>query len=491
MSDPGTVARSQADPSPAAEHRRFIASLGIVAALGLWIPQLTSSLWADETVTHWIIRGSLHQTVARAARFEGESPLYFILVNGWRHLAGTSELAMRIPSLLAITGAAVLVWRIGRRLVDDEAGILAALIFIASPGITFAAGDARPYPVAIFMVVAATLILLRWSKRPSPRDALAYVIVSTLALYFHYFSALALAAHPLYIWISGRRTLLHKYALMLGGVIVLMIPAVPHIVSLVHRRHSLQVAIGVNVTDYFAVIVPPLLIGSIALGAVAARAWGSRDVQIRRLDEGAAALAIAWWIVPPTALYLITRTSSTTLFEPRFFFFAIPGLALVVGSAVGAVGSSRARSVIAVAIAIGAFWGFSSKTHSGDKWREAAARERSVANAATVVLFRPNFIESAQIDWLRQPDKRPYLLSETSPYPMTGRIVLIPYALTPAAQRYLDPVVEQVRTVARFILVNDRGGFRPWLEGRLPGFSAREFDDGGLVSVVVFQRKSG
>jgi len=95
-----------------AEHKRFIASATIVAALGLWVPQLASSFWADETVTHWIVKGSAHEALSRASTFEGESPLYFLIANLWRRLVGTGEVALRIPSFLAMAAAAIL--EIGR-----------------------------------------------------------------------------------------------------------------------------------------------------------------------------------------------------------------------------------------------------------------------------------------------------------------------------------------------------------------------------------------
>lgn len=495
MDVPATGQRSNASREvdrSSGDHNRFLASVVLVAALGLWIPQLTSSLWADETVTHWIIKDGMSQTLERATEFEGESPLYFLILEVWERIFGSSEIALRIPSLLAVGGAAVLLWRLGKRLADTETGLLAALVFAASPGMTFAAGDARPYPIAVFGLVAATFLLVRWADTGSGRDALGYVALTVLTLYFHYFAVTALVVHPLYVWLRRDRIELRRYGMMLLGVAALMIPAIPHIASLMDRRETLQIAISVSATDYFEVLVPPLLVGSIALGLVAARRSGRLGVEAPYISPGGPALCLGWWIVPTTLLYLVTQVSSTTLFEPRFFFFALPGLALTAGLATRIVEPSKARRVVAVAVAIAAFWGFSSVTHSGDNWREAAAAERRLAAADTPVLFRPNFIEAAQIDWLSRPGKREYLLSELSPYPMRGDIVPIPYDLTPSAKVYLERVIEgKLAGVRRFLLVNDRGVFRIWLEGRLPSFATRTVGNGGLVTIVVFESRSG
>ena len=485
---PDTPGDPRDDSAASTEHGRFLASIAVVAALGLWIPQLTSSLWADETVTHWIIKGSLHQAVSRASTFEGESPVYFVIANVWRRLFGSGELALRLPSLLAVAGAAFVVYRIGRRLADDETGILAAIVFVATPGMTFAAGDARPYPIAIFALAASTLALIRWVDDRRGTDAGAYVVLTALALYFHYFAVTALIAHPIFVFLRDRR-LLARYVAMVVAVGVLMIPALPHIRSLVHRRGSLAVPVAVSPTDYFTVLAPALLIGSIALGVLVARLRNPVVAGRGASRAGYHALAVAWWLIPPTILYAVTRAGSTTLFEPRFFFFATAGLALLVAGIMRRLEPATARSTIAVVLVLAAFWGFSSRTHSGDDWRAAAAVERSLADPTTPVLFRPNFIEASQLDWLTRPDKRAYLLSETSPYPMRGTIVAIPYALNLGAQRYLDGVIrERLTRVDRFLLVNDRGDFRLWLEGRLPDFKTKAYPQGRLVGVVLFER---
>ena len=480
--DAGDAARTSQD------HSRFLTAVVAVAAAGLWIPQLTSSLWADETVTHWIVKDGIRETIHRSLAFEGESPFYFIVQYGLRHVIGRSELAMRLPSLLAMIGAAFLLWRLARRLVDDDHGILAALVLVATPGITFAAGDARPYPIAVFGLVASTLLLVRWADEGRSRDGIAYVIVTAAALYMHYFSLTALVVHPLYVWRRRDRVKPPTYALSVVAIAVLMAPIVPHFRALFSRRETLAINFGVSADDYFAVLVPPLLIGSIVFGALIARRWSTPRVSPPAFAPGTERLVVGWWVVPPTLLYLATRLGSTTLFEPRFFFFALPGLALVAASLVRFLEPDRARRVVAVAIAVGALVGFGARNHSGEDWRSVAEVERSLAGPGTTVLLRPNFIESAQIDWLTRPDEVDYLLSVLSPYPMTGTIVPIPYDYTPSAKAYLEPMIPALASSQRFVLVNDRGRFRPWIEGRLPGFRSRSIPVGGIVTLIVFDK---
>jgi mannosyltransferase len=480
--DAGDAARTLKD------HSRFLTAVVVVAAAGLWIPQLMSSLWADETVTHWIVKDGIRETIHRSLEFEGESPFYFIVQYGLRHVAGRGELAMRLPSLLAMIGAAFLLWRLGRRLMDDDQGILGALVLVATPGITFAAGDARPYPLAVLGLVASTLLLVRWADDGKSRDGIAYVILTAAALYMHYFALTALVVHPLYVWRRRDRIRPQSYILAVAAIAASMAPVVPHFLALLRRRDTLAINFAVSADDYFAVLVPPLLVGSIAFGALIARRWDSLRASAPEVGQGTHSLVVGWWVVPPTLLFLAKRLGSTTLFEPRFFFFALPGLALASASAVRFLEPDRIRRVVAVAVAVGALAGFGAKNHSGEDWRSVAEVERSLAGPGTTVLLRPNFIEAAQMDWLTKPDKVDYLLSVLSPYPMRGRIVPIPYDYTPSARAYLEPMIPTLANSQRFLLINDRGRFRPWLEGRLPGFRSRRIPVGGVVALTVFDK---
>jgi hypothetical protein len=269
-----------------------------------------------------------------------------------------------------------------------------------------------------------------------------------------------------------------------------MIPIVPHLVALYNRRGMIQISFPVSLESYFDVLIPSVLVGSIVLGFLVARLWHPPRIVRSTTMPGASALIVGWWLIPATILYVITLLGSTTLFEPRFFFFGLPGLALAGGLAIATVDPPRARRTIAVAIAIGALAAFSTKTHAAEDWRRVAQAERKVAGPNTPVLLRPGLIESNDINWLTQPRKATYLMSMLSPYPMTGRIVPVPYDLTPAARTYLDPVLKRVSSTNRFLLVNDRGVFRHWLEGKLPQFATRTVATGGVVTLIVFEMRS-
>src|SRR5262245_11446011 len=62
------------------------------------------SLWLDEFGTLWVIEGSFSQLMERVNAFQGQSPLYYLLVWFFVHLIGESEFTLRLLSLLLGVG---------------------------------------------------------------------------------------------------------------------------------------------------------------------------------------------------------------------------------------------------------------------------------------------------------------------------------------------------------------------------------------------------
>src|SRR5207248_1638413 len=83
------------------EHLRFLLAALVMAAGALWLLPLGSSLWLDETATFWVVQGGLHETIHRALEFQSGSVPYFLVAWIARVLGGTSEIALRMPSVIA------------------------------------------------------------------------------------------------------------------------------------------------------------------------------------------------------------------------------------------------------------------------------------------------------------------------------------------------------------------------------------------------------
>ncbi|MFY9587291.1 MAG: glycosyltransferase family 39 protein [Actinomycetota bacterium] len=472
-------------------HRRFLATIVALVIVGLWIPQIGSSFRLDETATHWIVRDGVSDAVTRSTDYQPEPPGYF--VGAWltRTLLGGSETSLRLLSVVALLLATWLLIRTVQRLVDSETGWLAGGLFVASQGVAFAAGDARPYGVSLAATMGVAFFLVRWIEDARKGDAAAIVLLSATAIYLQYFSAVILAGFGLTaLALSRDRRRRTQLVAMVVALAVLLIPAAIEVLAIARRRDMLAVSFPVSLPRLAEVILPPVLLLGLFAGALVARLRGRMQIEPSNAKPMTFWLVLPWLLILPIALYAISRLGSTTIFEPRYFIIVSPAIAIIAALGIRSIGPPAARRTMLLAVAVLSLVAFASVTHSPDDWRGAARLVNERVDATTPVFIRPAYIESTRIDWLRRPDKRAYLLSPLSSYPMNGRIELMPYALDPPGRRYVDQVLAAILPVPRLLYVSltpDDIGL--WLRGRLEATGyTRTHVSAGSVSVDVYER---
>src|SRR5262245_29050627 len=93
----------------------------LVVSLAARISGLTESLWYDEALrTRQSLSGD---RLMRLLLHDVHNPLYNAFMAGWIRVFGDSEVSIRLPSLLAAYGAALILWwwsrlRFGRCVAD-------------------------------------------------------------------------------------------------------------------------------------------------------------------------------------------------------------------------------------------------------------------------------------------------------------------------------------------------------------------------------------
>jgi hypothetical protein len=105
------------------------------------------------------ILSRLVRTVGRMVRHNG--PLYYFLLRGWVAIAGTSEYAMRFFSLAFGVLSVPLIYVLGRRLFNHQAGLLAALLVVASPYLTWYSQEVKMYALVMALALLAIYGLRR------------------------------------------------------------------------------------------------------------------------------------------------------------------------------------------------------------------------------------------------------------------------------------------------------------------------------------------
>ncbi len=167
-------------------------------------------------------------------------PLYHVLLHGWIQVAGTSDVALRIPSVVAGTMAIPLLYLLGRQLFNPATGLVAATLGAFSPVWVWHSDEARMYPLLLCVGLASTYALLRALERGGLARWSTYALLTGLCLYTHYFAALLLPAHAVAAMLFGERSRRRDWLLAASAAVALFTPWIYLIIRLRLQQHGLH-----------------------------------------------------------------------------------------------------------------------------------------------------------------------------------------------------------------------------------------------------------
>lgn len=477
---------------------------GLVAAR-LWLAPLGSSLWLDETGTYWTIQDGLTGIAGRSYS-PPQSLVYFYIAGTAAALGGASEVVLRLPSVAAMGLAALLLYRLGRRLLGREGALWAALVFVCWKEVAFAACDARAYALGVLAVVAAALMLVRWLDTGSYRDGLCYAALASLTAYLHDLFAVMFLVHAgyaAYVFGTGRRPVRPANAAAVCAASgILLLPLLAGFGKLVARGSIFSYAAQAETSQLFASFAPPVVLGSILAGLLLAYFVqpAGRLAEARGRPERML-LMVLWAAVPPVALFAISLVTPYEVFVPRYFLCHVPGLALLAGWALRSIAPAHKQVIVAGALAAGALAGFGSLrhatfAHTGENWRDAnRAAARMVRESRMPVVVHSGFV--LPVNEVLHGDSLAIsrYLAPLSLYPIPGEIIPLPYEPGQEAEQYLERLAaDRLAGANRFLLVS-RGGngvVAAWLEGRFAGtFERTRTRQFGNIALLLFERRGG
>jgi uncharacterized membrane protein len=323
--------------------KRGLILLGIVLlAASFRLPRIGhDSFWQDEVLTGQSATAPFLEVVSDVRQMENAPPLYFLLMNCWAKVFGSTDVALRVPSALAGVAAvaviAVLAWRLFPG-IGDRAGLWAAAMLAVQPYHIAYSMEARPYALAFLLALwscQALVVSLQSASRGAP---ILYVILSAAMIWTHTFCGLVWVAQNLVVvpllWTRPSPAMpLRRWIVLQGAVLVLLAPWV-HASMDVYRIG----APWIPHTSLLRILEADsgstsLLMLWIAL-ALFATIFGNRQ------DRFAILLALCVFIVPiviPLAISALDRP----MFVPRYSIAALIGVHLLCGYAAARIGAWR------------------------------------------------------------------------------------------------------------------------------------------------------
>ncbi len=492
--------RSTTDPDGISPGRTqlytiLLIGLGVVVAGRLWLPQLSSSFWLDETGTAWMIQGDLGDALSHSFRFQGGHTLYVVILWLVKQVTGLSEVGLRIPSVLGMAGACYFVYRIGRRIYDHWVGLIAAVFLVCLPQIGFAATDARPYALAIMGLSAAALALMNWLESPNLRSAVLYALAVAATIHLHYIFILPLLAHLAYLLFrvrAGDRFELKRLLQAPLAMLLFLLPAIPVLVRVMRESKGFSNPFKFEAHDVLNFLLPfqlmQLLVVCVLIACVVS------VIRLRPLPYRAGALPflIAWIAIPVVVLYGVSARG-TNVFVPRYFLMLTPAIALVIALGIRQLQHVGIQVAIIAILCVRAVALFPTTSHTAEDWRGAAAAERDVVtDPDTPVVFFSGFIEAEQASYRSDPEKASYLNAPAAMYPMEGKLIPTPFSIQGDNEAYMQQVVQdELLPSDGFVLVTRGETHKAWIDAMVSpaGFTAAlmaSFD--GSVTVYRYSK---
>jgi mannosyltransferase len=167
-------------------------------------------LWFDEADMVTLARQPFGVLLRNLGAAGQNGPLYTLFLHVWMGIFGIGEAAVRLPSALAGAAAIPLIYALGRAIHGPKLGLYAAGILALSPYQHWYAQEAKMYAIIVLTTIASALALVRADRLDRPRPWLAYVAVTTLALYLHVLTALVIVAQACWLvaksWVVSRES---------------------------------------------------------------------------------------------------------------------------------------------------------------------------------------------------------------------------------------------------------------------------------------------
>lgn len=231
-----------------------------------------SAIWGDEGSSLLLSEYAMDDLWFHAAH-DVHPPLYFFMLRGWIGLFGDGIWSIRGMSALPGVLAVGLGISLTRQLSTRRAAVLAGVLLALYPTAVRYSQEVRMYSLLAVWLLGATLALVYWVRQPErTRYLAAYVLLMAAGFYTHYFTALCVLVH--WVWLGvlwpsqarGQRLLLRPAWWCANALIVaLYLPWLPNLLGLVQHVEQLKTGGDIGWEDPVSLMSVPSMIWQFVL----------------------------------------------------------------------------------------------------------------------------------------------------------------------------------------------------------------------------------
>jgi len=156
---------------------------------------LNQSLWLDEATSALVVRNfNFGEIVTKFSPGDFHPPFYYLLLRAWGMVFGSSEIALRMPSVIFGLLTIYIVFLIGKELFNKKVGMIASVLLATSGLHIYYSQEARMYSLVTLLI--SYLVYLFLKKK--------WLLFSMVLLFVGLTDYVALLVIPVF-WIVGRK----------------------------------------------------------------------------------------------------------------------------------------------------------------------------------------------------------------------------------------------------------------------------------------------
>jgi mannosyltransferase len=328
----------------------LLASIAGLAAVLRFHSLAVKSFWFDEGVSVAIARLDWYNFARILWRREANMSLYYLLLHGWLHFAGSEFFIRTLSVLFGVASVPAIYW-LGRRLFDSRVGLIAAALLAANAYHVQYSQDARSYSLMVLLCLLSSLYFLKGLSEPSRGNQVAYVLSSALAVYAQFFSGLLIIAQWFSLKMLDREQIRRQtrndwrwIALLVSPIIAFVVTTGAGPLRWVQRPTPKDLwTFALHLTGNGG---SWLLIAYVAAcAAVLIPVWHARGLRQVPWEVWRYRFLLCWLLFP--ILLTLALSLVKPLFVPRYFAFCLPALFLL-----AARGITRLRPAVLVVPAV-------------------------------------------------------------------------------------------------------------------------------------------
>lgn len=153
------------------------------------------SIWIDEAYSIKYAKLDVSQIFFIKDR---TPPLYYTFLHLWITLFGNSEFSIRFPSVIFGLLSILMIYKIGKKIFNEETGLLSSLLLGLSVLNIQYSQEARTYSLSVLLTLLSMYCFIELLKKGGRRYLTGYILFSILLIYSHIWGFFIIIAQNLY-----------------------------------------------------------------------------------------------------------------------------------------------------------------------------------------------------------------------------------------------------------------------------------------------------